>query len=498
MSMLSIVFSLTACANLNTISRSTGFPEVERREKQTIAVRDGDGNLVEDWRSDKYSSEVKAKAVHLDIQQRLMVMNGLGVYCAEPSPDGLAAYAAAIGLSASNPANNAIAAAGNGGSNAASIGLRTQSITLMRDAMYRVCEAYANGQIGKAQVATLLGRSQDLTAVILAVEQLTGPIAAEQVALTTTTDAAASASLIAIADQLELAIRQVELSSKRLEEVTTEKAEVDNKISELNIEIPAKETVLSNISQSDNPVEYARAQSELNVKKDELKKLETRSATLGEIIPLRAKAHESAIATKNEIEKKQETAFASANSGTSGSQNITSRASTTRLNDNSSTKITEAVKEIVLSVVQKPYISESCLSILTLSADETQGMDKIKESCNQLVEAEIKQRTEQANLARARAVEAAAEIQVRTSSLLGGESDKLTSVSKCISESGILDKMRLGAVLEAAKQRGLDTGEAQYIFSVANLTELMNYLSAGGVTLDAIWEAAQSLDTCGG
>lgn len=54
----------------------------------------------------------------------------------------------------------------------------------MRDALNRMCEAYGNGAIGEAQVVTLLNRSQDLTAVIFAVEQLTGAVTANQFAVT--------------------------------------------------------------------------------------------------------------------------------------------------------------------------------------------------------------------------------------------------------------------------------------------------------------------------
>ena len=96
---------LTACANINTIGRTTKL--------------DSGDNI--------------GKAVHLDIQQRLLIVNEFGYYCSEPSPDALAAYAAAFGIGASSPASGAASAAGGGQSSAASVGLRTQSITLMRD-----------------------------------------------------------------------------------------------------------------------------------------------------------------------------------------------------------------------------------------------------------------------------------------------------------------------------------------------------------------------------
>ena len=141
-----------------------------------------------------YSTNDKGKAIHLDSQQRLLVVNAMGKYCAEPSPDAMAAFAAAAGIDASAPTQDAVSAAGSMSSAAASIGLRTQSITLMRDALYRMCEAYGNRMLNQPQVMTLLSRSQDLTAVILATEQLTGAVVAQQAALSDTASAGAALS----------------------------------------------------------------------------------------------------------------------------------------------------------------------------------------------------------------------------------------------------------------------------------------------------------------
>ena len=119
--LLSAISLGVGCANLNTIGRTTSLD----------------------------STNGKGKAIHLDIQQRLLVVNAMDKYCAEPSPDALAAFAAAVGLGASAPTQGAVSASGSASSSAASIGLRTQSITLMRDALYRMCEAYGNEMLSK-------------------------------------------------------------------------------------------------------------------------------------------------------------------------------------------------------------------------------------------------------------------------------------------------------------------------------------------------------------
>jgi hypothetical protein len=66
---------------------------------------------------------------------------------------------------------------------AASIGLRTQSIQLMRDAMYRICEGYLSGALTDGSFETLHRRLQSSMVAILAIEQLTGAVKASQVVL---------------------------------------------------------------------------------------------------------------------------------------------------------------------------------------------------------------------------------------------------------------------------------------------------------------------------
>lgn len=155
-SILLLCVTSVGCANVNTLARSSSTPMAGGR----------------------------SKAIHLDAQQRLVVFTAKK-YCAEPSPDALAAYAAALGLSGSKLPGDSLAASGALNSVAGSIGLRTQSITLMRDTLYRNCEAAFNGYLSDEQVAIMMSRSQDLTAVILAIEQLTGAVAAPPVTLNT-------------------------------------------------------------------------------------------------------------------------------------------------------------------------------------------------------------------------------------------------------------------------------------------------------------------------
>jgi hypothetical protein len=119
------------------------------------------------------------------------------VTCAEPSPDALSALSTSVGGSVQDPkvlANFAVAAS----ESAASIGLRTQSIQLLRDGMYRSCEAYAARAIDGPEFNRQQRRYQNLMLSLLAIEQLTGAVAARQVGLG---DGAAGASAGENADQ---------------------------------------------------------------------------------------------------------------------------------------------------------------------------------------------------------------------------------------------------------------------------------------------------------
>lgn len=144
---------ISGCANMSTISRTTPLP--------------GDRNNL-------------GKAIHLDAQQRVVYAKSFGVVCAEPSPDAIQAIAASLGLGVSVPQGGQGSLAGALGNAVSSIGLRTQSVQLMRDALYRVCEMYYGKGLNGPMVMQLHQRYQDILVALLAIEQLTGAVKADQ------------------------------------------------------------------------------------------------------------------------------------------------------------------------------------------------------------------------------------------------------------------------------------------------------------------------------
>ena len=168
------VLALTGCANLDSIYRP-------------IAV----------------GSTQSPQAVTTDIKQRVIIssprarrMEGKGqdgatdvIFCPEPSPESLSAYGNSAGISGNRGTGAVGQAAIASAETAGFVGLRTQSIQLLREDKFAICLAYLNNGITSGEYYDLQRRSQNFTLGILAIEQLTGTIKADQVALGTTAGA---------------------------------------------------------------------------------------------------------------------------------------------------------------------------------------------------------------------------------------------------------------------------------------------------------------------
>lgn len=340
---------LGGCANINTIDRATSLD----------------------------SADDKGKAIHLDIQQRLLIVNDIGKYCSEPSPDALAAFAAAAGIGASSPAQGAASATVNGNSSAASIGLRTQSITLMRDALYRMCEAYSNGKLSGPQVMTMLSRSQDLTAVILATEQLTGAVVAQQAALSGSSSADASAVMSATSRLLEVALTQQERAQKRLEQALERKSDAEGKQKRAQEELAAAQADRAN-----NPGEDAagqRARARLQKAERDLASSDRGVALAEEIRALRERNLQAASERVESLQAAHDSAATTAAASSSSNAALSGGGKASRLNDQSTQVIATAVSQMVNNVVNKPYVLDYCMAII--SADDSNKVIKpIKEN----------------------------------------------------------------------------------------------------------------------
>lgn len=193
---------LLGCGNFNSVHR-------------VLHVAHGEGALIDIKQRAIFSAVVPTRDKHGNVIKQLRV-------CAEPSPDALSAYAAElVGKVDSGKIAGELAAAFQEGSSF--VGLRTQSIQLMRDASYRLCEGYMSGAIDADEYAWLIRRFQRSMVVLLAVEQLTGTVRMPTVTITTQGQAEAAKSISEIRKAKEkIDDRITELESKEQTDKTKE------------------------------------------------------------------------------------------------------------------------------------------------------------------------------------------------------------------------------------------------------------------------------------
>ena len=198
MKIINIIFLITClsgCAYFDTV-------------KRTLTIDDGDGALI----------DIKQRSILVSRQHRGKHIQTL--VCAEPSPDAMAGYAAELAAKAN------VAGQGSGEltsafqETVAFTGLRTQSIQLLRDAMYRACEAYMSGALDDGNYALFMRRYERYMVALLAIEQLTGAIRPPSVGLSTE----GSASMARDIAKLQARIDTIDSD---IEKLTTQKNALD-------------------------------------------------------------------------------------------------------------------------------------------------------------------------------------------------------------------------------------------------------------------------------
>lgn len=155
----------------------------------------------------------------IDAKQRA-ISSYNNVNCAEPSPDALSALAASQGLNVATPQGASLGQSFALAESAASIGLRTQSIQLLRDFMFRVCEGYQAGKISPFMVELLHRRFQTTVVAVLAIEQLTGAMRAPAVVLGGSAAVGNADAIVKLSASRETQAAQVEVAQKDLADKT--------------------------------------------------------------------------------------------------------------------------------------------------------------------------------------------------------------------------------------------------------------------------------------
>jgi hypothetical protein len=103
------------------------------------------------------------------------------IVCAEPSPDVAKALSTAAGITASGGSGTAKASLGVSESSAealAELAGRSTALLALRDALFRACEAYANGAIGQNAYALAISRYDQETTTLFLGQDITGAASA--------------------------------------------------------------------------------------------------------------------------------------------------------------------------------------------------------------------------------------------------------------------------------------------------------------------------------
>lgn len=95
------------------------------------------------------------------------------VVCAEPSPDAMAAVAVDAALKAPLAEGKNIEVSGHYAKSVAELGERTSVIQMLRDSMYRACEAHMNGLLTKNEYYDILAFFDIYSLTLLSIEDLT-------------------------------------------------------------------------------------------------------------------------------------------------------------------------------------------------------------------------------------------------------------------------------------------------------------------------------------
>lgn len=124
----------------------------------------------------------KGDSIAIDATTRVILVTQKGgatndqfVVCGEPSPDAIvASFGAEATVKAAVPQGPSGALSGEISQTAKSIAVRTATIQLLRDGLYRSCEAVINGMIDKTDYRTILKGIDDVMVVLQAIDSLGG------------------------------------------------------------------------------------------------------------------------------------------------------------------------------------------------------------------------------------------------------------------------------------------------------------------------------------
>lgn len=371
-----LAFAVSSCARMTTVMR-----EYDPTNSRSIAI-DAKQRVVLSG-SPKVERQVNGSST---------ITTATPVICAEPSPDALSAIAASTGLALSNADREYVTNFALSES-AGSIGLRTQSIQLMRDAMYRLCEGYLSGAIDPVGFETLHRRFQSSMVAILAIEQLTGAVRAPTVAL----------SGSAVVGAAEIVAKYTELTDKSRQAIPAAQKSVEDATAAFNAAKTSRETLENEAATL--KAELGGATTSPPADKAKLDRFNSLNNTL---IPNAKKAEgerqaslAAATAALENLQSQLSYYDAARRAALSGGGNTSTIAvvnlpSDTSRSDAAMTNVATAVSTIVASTLGLNFTRELCTSILGRSVTTMVNLAEKSAltSCYEYLSASVKYTTQ--------------------------------------------------------------------------------------------------------
>lgn len=311
------------------------------------------------------------KSVSIDAKQRVVLADSKrGIVCAEPSPDALSALSASLNASVITPERLTAQLAASNAESATSIGLRTQTIQLLRDAMYRVCEGYMSGALTGPDFLKVHRRYQNLMLGLLAVEQLTGTVTPHPVVLHSGSNAGDARGLLQAQEAVndgsnKLAAIRKDLSSNRarLDEAKKSYSKIEKDIA--GFEALAK-------SDPTKQPDLDKTRSELDTQKIQVKEAE------GLIVGLEKQESDLAENVKS-LEGLRDAARSANSHATAGGTVQLTGNSSHPMNKDTAKIISDAVEVIVKTIVTSDFSRETCLDYLVSAKNASNTSPKYQE-----------------------------------------------------------------------------------------------------------------------
>lgn len=175
----------------------------------------------------------EGKSLSTDSRQRLIANTQVGalsrpgqvdpkqIICAEPSPDVAIAVANSFGAGLSILGKGSGSISGSQAEGLAQLAERTVTVQLLRDQMYRACEAYSNGAISGTTYSLIMSRINDTMVTLLLGETAGGAFGRKLAALGGEAESKAQAelgSLSANAEGVKNSAAELEAANKDVDQ----------------------------------------------------------------------------------------------------------------------------------------------------------------------------------------------------------------------------------------------------------------------------------------